>query len=281
MQTFLPYPSFRRSAAVLDARRLGKQRVEVLQILRALHFEGYGWAHHPAVLMWRGHTRALVAYGIAVVDEWRDRGHADRTRPNITEFTRPEPALTASELPGEEFPPWLGWSALHRSHRAALLRKDPNFYGAAFPDTPPDVPSVWPESPAGPPPEQPFAAWVVRPPNPEVLAAFCEHTFVGVPLCFGAPAGTPKQRRQLLRLRDVARSGERVVVPEGSELRCGVLAGPPVERAVAGDAFLTRDVVWGRAVSRSALRRPYQLRDPQAMFALRGENAVVSPAAGR
>jgi Pyrimidine dimer DNA glycosylase len=37
VQTFLPYPDFARTAAVLDDRRLGKQRVEVLQILNAMH----------------------------------------------------------------------------------------------------------------------------------------------------------------------------------------------------------------------------------------------------
>ena len=36
MQTFLPYPDFAASAAALDDRRLGKQRVEALQVLRAL-----------------------------------------------------------------------------------------------------------------------------------------------------------------------------------------------------------------------------------------------------
>ena len=35
MQTFLPYPDFARSARCLDNRRLGKQRVESYQILRA------------------------------------------------------------------------------------------------------------------------------------------------------------------------------------------------------------------------------------------------------
>ena len=39
MQTFLPYADFERTAAVLDVRRLGKQRVEVLQICNALHKE--------------------------------------------------------------------------------------------------------------------------------------------------------------------------------------------------------------------------------------------------
>jgi hypothetical protein len=37
VQTFLPYPDFERTAEVLDDRRLGKQRVEVLQILNAIH----------------------------------------------------------------------------------------------------------------------------------------------------------------------------------------------------------------------------------------------------
>lgn len=36
MQTFLPYSSFKRSAAVLDNKRLGKQRVETLQVMQGL-----------------------------------------------------------------------------------------------------------------------------------------------------------------------------------------------------------------------------------------------------
>ena len=36
MQTFLPYKSFEQSAQVLDWRRLGKQRVEGMQIINAI-----------------------------------------------------------------------------------------------------------------------------------------------------------------------------------------------------------------------------------------------------
>jgi hypothetical protein len=54
VQTFLPYPDFRSTARVLDQRRLGKQRVEALQVLRGLIRPGYGWRHHPAVKMWAG-----------------------------------------------------------------------------------------------------------------------------------------------------------------------------------------------------------------------------------
>jgi hypothetical protein len=42
LQTFLPYPDFAASAQALDQRRLGKQRVEALQVLRALTTPGYG-----------------------------------------------------------------------------------------------------------------------------------------------------------------------------------------------------------------------------------------------
>ena len=41
-------------------------------------------------------------------------------------------------------PPWLGDEAFHLSHCAALVRKDPEFYGPQFPDVPNDLPYVWP-----------------------------------------------------------------------------------------------------------------------------------------
>ena len=47
MQTFLPYPDFSESAAHLDRKRLGKQRAETVQVLRALTVPGYGWRRHP------------------------------------------------------------------------------------------------------------------------------------------------------------------------------------------------------------------------------------------
>ena len=77
MQTFLPFPSFEESAASLDYRRLGKQRLEAWQILKALRGEARGWAGHPAVRMWRGHEASLARYGIAVCREWVSRSYAD------------------------------------------------------------------------------------------------------------------------------------------------------------------------------------------------------------
>ena len=77
VQTFLPYSDFAASAGALDRRRLGKQRVEALQILRALTRERYGWKHHPAVRMWAGYEEALACYAMEICAEWVRRGHAD------------------------------------------------------------------------------------------------------------------------------------------------------------------------------------------------------------
>lgn len=151
MQTFLPYPDFAATATVLDARRLGKQRVEVLQILRGLTVPGYGWRHHPAVKMWAGYEEALVRYGLEICQVWSARGYADTCAASLTTElasrcgvspVRRQPELAAAR----ELPPWLGDPALHLSHQAALLRKDPQHYGPRFGVVPHDLPYVWPAS---------------------------------------------------------------------------------------------------------------------------------------
>ena len=145
MQTFLPYPSFARSAAVLDRRRLGKQRVEALQILRALTRPDYGWQHHPAVLMWRDHEEALVAYGTAVCEEWCRRGSPDTCLEQMRREVRLGVPRTQRELRlAGALPPWLGRRAFHRSHQSALVRKQPEWYRPRFPNVPDDLAYVWP-----------------------------------------------------------------------------------------------------------------------------------------
>jgi hypothetical protein len=151
MQTFLPYPDFLRSARSLDARRLGKQRVETLQVLRALTWPGYGWRHHPATKMWTGYEEALVRYGLDVCAVWCATGRPDTCATSLyadyaaacgSDRVRDQRELAAAG----DLPPWLGRGDLHLSHRAALLRKDPDFYRPIFGDLPPDLPYVWPAS---------------------------------------------------------------------------------------------------------------------------------------
>jgi pyrimidine dimer DNA glycosylase len=151
VQTFLPYPEFAATARVLDQRRLGKQRVEALQVLRALTVPGYGWRRHPAVRMWTGYEEALVRYGLEICRRWCGLGHRDtcattlaadlRTATGVAQARDQRRLADAGELPG-----WLGDPALHLSHRSALVRKDPAFYTPFFPDVPADLPYVWPHS---------------------------------------------------------------------------------------------------------------------------------------
>jgi hypothetical protein len=120
MQTFLPYNDFVKSAQVLDRQRLGKQRVETLQLLKALKGETKGWVNHPAAKMWRGYENCLVVYGVAMCDEWIKRGYKDTCRDKILAYRDYETAVVV--------PPWLGRDDFHESHRSNLLRKDPDYY---------------------------------------------------------------------------------------------------------------------------------------------------------
>ncbi|MFU8795672.1 MAG: MSMEG_6728 family protein [Dehalococcoidia bacterium] len=130
MQTFLPYPEFDRSAAVLDRQRLGKQRVEAYQIMRAIAL-GNGWSNHPIVRMWTGYEEALKLYSNVMVEEWIRRGY----RNNMEIYDITEPMI--------EYPWWLGTEEFHASHRAALLAKDYPHYSQYGWSEIPRIEYVW------------------------------------------------------------------------------------------------------------------------------------------
>ncbi|GAA3633726.1 MSMEG_6728 family protein [Streptomyces chitinivorans] len=160
VQTFLPLADFAGTARVLDARRLGKQRVEALQVLRALTVPGYGWARHPAVRMWTGYEEALVRYGMEICRHWRLAGRADTCEATMLTDLRHATGIAVPRSQEElgvagELPPWLGDPSFHRSHRSSLLRKDPDHYAPLFPGVPDDLPYVWPASDRGPRAQEP------------------------------------------------------------------------------------------------------------------------------
>ena len=130
MQTFLPYPDFRRSLQSLDYRRLGKQRVEAMQIHNTITGESNGWSNHPIVKMWRGYENALALYHNIAIEEWVKRGYNNNMKKKIVRGK-------------VEYPSWLGNRKFHASHRANLLRKDPEFYGQYGWKESPELPYVW------------------------------------------------------------------------------------------------------------------------------------------
>ena len=148
MQTFMPLPSFVESAAALDYRRLGKQRVEVKQLLHALGVPVGGplppkpssWRNHPAARMWKGYEFNLVVYGAAMCQEWISRGYCDSLAPQFLEASRLFLGKPVSQ------PPWMGNPEFHAAHRSNLLRKLPDHYSRFGWTEPHDLPYIWPEA---------------------------------------------------------------------------------------------------------------------------------------
>ena len=123
MQTFLPVADFAKSAQMLDYKRLGKQRVEGMQLLNAMQpdYPHKGWLSHPAKIMWEGYENALKEYVNTMITQWKARGYNN--------------TMKLYEITGTiEYPEWLGNDKIHKSHRMNLLRKDFEFYSKLWPD---------------------------------------------------------------------------------------------------------------------------------------------------
>ena len=305
MQTFLPVADFEESARLLDSPRLGKQRVETLQVLRALELPDYGWTSHPVVRMWRGRTPALVAYGLASVRVWRERGFADTTHTLIAEFAPDVVGVPQEELArAGMLPSWVGDEAVHLSHRSNLLAKEPDFYRPLFQPLfgaePEDLPYVWPEPddvPPAPPPEG-TRVWVVRPRAHNELGACLAAGVVGLGTQSGidvdATGLSPvelralskeisgrrpaKDLRQLSAFLDEIRPGDPVALP--IEHGAGLLVGEVVgDYLFEGRELLPhrRPARWDRVIPRAAARPPATLQDPRALFSVVIDPDVLPP----
>jgi hypothetical protein len=271
MQTFLPYPSFQESSAVLDSPRLGKQRVETLQILRAVLLPSYGWQRHPVTQMWRGYLPALTLYGLANVDAWVGRGHADSTRGLIAEFAPEVEGRTQDELAERGLmPDWLGNEEIHRSHRSNLIRKDPDFYGPLFPGTPGDLDYVWPgageraAAPAGPP------VWIVRPRTADESEQWREEGIVGI--WDRSPVGrdTPNWRAQLSTFVEALEPGTQVATLVGNDpvlQRARITGDAQMRQLESGAVLLVRPAEYDGTLERSDFPVPAVLQDPRSVFA--------------
>lgn len=143
MITFLPVKEFNLSAGYLDRQRLGKQRLEAKDIL--LHLVGpkiSRWTHHPVMKMWKGHELELCLYGIAVCKQWIARGYVDN---QLYWFEDTFCRLLKEWAISPDNPIKLAVFSdeLYASHRAALLWKDPKWYGQFGWKDKPMVKYVW------------------------------------------------------------------------------------------------------------------------------------------
>jgi hypothetical protein len=171
MQTFLPYPDFKKSLQTLDYRRLGKQRVEAYQIIRILKAASQSKVYHG------GEEEATQSYntirrgadgeakkGRRMNAKWRKYEGGWRNHPAVKMWHGHINALklyynlSLEEWTGRgyrnnmqkmiirgkiTYPQWLGTNCFHAAHRSNLLRKDIGFYGKYKWSEPADLPYLW------------------------------------------------------------------------------------------------------------------------------------------
>ena len=268
MQTFLPYRDFASSAAALDSARLGKQRVEVPQILRAITFPSYGWTNHPVTIMWRGRVPALVSYGLAMVDEWMARGAADSTRAQIVEFAPEAAEARSGDL---AMPSWLGNPELHRSHQSNLIRKRPELYRPQFPGVPDDLDYVWPGAddiaPADPLIGSPL--WILRARDTAQVRDWTDRGEVVLGELSPSGRTGPKWRRQVESFLALPIGTRFAALDTNSILRLGELGSAMNAEVGAGlnpAGVLARDATFKGTLERSDFPYPALLQDPRALF---------------
>ena len=142
MQTFLPYNDFHLTARLLDNKRLAKQRVEVLQVLKALYNLKNniksGWQNHPITKMWCGFENGLIHYGMVICDEWIFRGYKDTCKQKIEDYVY--------KFDGTNiiiYPEWINDNELLESHKCRLLQKNYNHYSEKIKSIDGKLPENW------------------------------------------------------------------------------------------------------------------------------------------
>lgn len=124
MQTFLPYPDFKKSAESLDKKRCWKQVVEAQQIINVLEGRSVAWKNHPAVQMWEGSATHLKKYFNVFLKVCKEK-HNINTK-YVPYIINPNTI--------EQRPFWWGDEDFHRAMRARLIEKDEAFYYSQWPD---------------------------------------------------------------------------------------------------------------------------------------------------
>ena len=143
MQTFLPYDDPAKSARILDYKRLGKQRVETIQLLNILLrlTDKKGFSNHPATRMWKGYEPYLVkVYLKAMLVEWSRRGYNNcKSEQHYKRFMCIPYIKNSNPIK----PPWIT-PEFCLSHQSNLVRKKSEYYSQIF-DVPDNLNYIWPE----------------------------------------------------------------------------------------------------------------------------------------
>ncbi len=138
MIIFLPDQSYFECAKILDYKRLGKQRVEARWLLQELQKENSRFKNHPLYKMFDGYQYMVISYGIAICEEWLNRGYKDTL---LNWFLDQD-----QENYDDSDPWWIFDERIYSSHRTKLITKDPVYYSkfgwSEIPD--PNCSYYWP-----------------------------------------------------------------------------------------------------------------------------------------
>ena len=140
MQTFICDIVLNISASNLDVKRLGKQRIEAIQIAMCLLEKESKWKNHPAVKMWKGFEVFLVKeYLKSILDEWNKRGFKN-------EKCKEHYFRLLEKVKNKKIikPYWIN-SEFIEAHRSNLIRKKPEFYKKLWSFTESNLEYIWPK----------------------------------------------------------------------------------------------------------------------------------------
>jgi len=131
-----------QNAKNLDNRRLGKQRIEGLQIASCLLEKETRWKNHPAVKMWGGYEGFLINYYLEeIFKEWELKGFkndkCELWYEKLKFISNNQIVILILK------PAWLT-SEFIEAHRSNLIRKDYDFYKSLFPNTIEGLSYIWP-----------------------------------------------------------------------------------------------------------------------------------------
>ena len=141
MQTFIPFKNIDKSFKILDRQRLGKQRVEAIQIAYAcLDISNFQWQNHPAVKMWKGYESFLIKkYLRKAIIEWKKRGYnnnkCNEHYKKLYQFVKNKKCIK---------PKWIT-NTFCKSHQSNLLRKNKTYYEKYFKLDNHNLEYIWPK----------------------------------------------------------------------------------------------------------------------------------------
>jgi hypothetical protein len=139
---FVTSPNLLECAKYLDKKRVWKQAVEARQIIDAIDNPGSSkWENHPCAKSWKNHSDALKVYYNYILRECLFRGI--NTTMQLYDIDENEYSVIPTYFEGNKttlyfpttnktFPPFFSWYPFIMSHRAALIRKNPDYYYTIF-----------------------------------------------------------------------------------------------------------------------------------------------------